>query len=142
VNTINEMNKILTETKETITIQLEQIKERIQCVYMNKEKQTNEFKLEVNKNRFEKIIVETIDKLIHKVQGIEEEAKEMKAKITEMQTKVSEAAQNIKENNRKSNRTSDSSEELSRKRKPSDNSSSDEENNKINGEKHVHNKSY
>jgi hypothetical protein len=33
------------------------------------------------KNRFEKKIVETIDKLIHKVQGMKEETKEMNAKI-------------------------------------------------------------
>jgi hypothetical protein len=81
-------------------------------------------------SRFEKTIVGTMDKLIHKVQGMEGETKEMNEKITEIQIKVSEIDR--KESIRKPHRSSESDEESPRKRKPSDSSSSNEENSEVN----------
>jgi hypothetical protein len=68
-------------------------------------------------NSFQKTIIETIDKLIHRIQSMEEETRVMNEKITEMQTNVSESDQGKREYSRKPNRSSESDEEPPRKRK-------------------------
>jgi hypothetical protein len=50
-NKMNEMNKMINDLTDKMTRHLEQIKENIQWIYVNNEKQGNELKFEISRNR-------------------------------------------------------------------------------------------
>jgi vacuolar-type H+-ATPase subunit E/Vma4 len=108
---ISEMQERLIETIEKFN-QFEQ-KSKNRGVAMRK---ANTEMIKDRLNRYDKVVDEKLDKAMHKMESMEDSSKETNAKVTDITTRVLYFMQENAEYNKRPNRSSDSYDDLSKKK--------------------------